>query len=323
MKQEFPSAEVATYTDNKLQKLKQELKSLEQKFQSLSEQKIEYLEDIDDFNLLHSIKLGPLVQKIFELKEQILKEALKNSKKLTPEEEKIAELKRKIRKLRKEMKTTLENSERYHKIIQEYTKLKKRLDKLQDQLRRKEQKEQFENGNRVEDDKIKKRYEEIKSDFEDFNKEYEEVKQSLDDKCEIDAEEAKELKKLYKKASRICHPDLVIDEYKSQATEIMKSLNEAKSNNNITKVREILSDIENGIIFKTQSDSISNLKILEKKIEEFLQSIENLENDIKEIQDDEIFIEIQNIDNMNEYFKLKREELEEEYEYIKKNRVVN
>jgi hypothetical protein len=47
----------------------------------------------------------------------------------------------------------------------------------------------------------------------------------------LNIEEKKELKRLWKKASKMSDPDIVNNNLKDKANEIMKSLNEAYSNN--------------------------------------------------------------------------------------------
>ena len=55
---------VVEYIDTEVQSLKLELKSLENKLQTLSEQKIEYLNDIEEFNTLYNLHLGELLKDI-------------------------------------------------------------------------------------------------------------------------------------------------------------------------------------------------------------------------------------------------------------------
>ena len=51
---------IIKYTDTELQSLKEELLKLEIKLQSLSDEKNEYLRDIEDFNLQYNLYLEML-----------------------------------------------------------------------------------------------------------------------------------------------------------------------------------------------------------------------------------------------------------------------
>ncbi len=322
MIQEQINTDIGVYLNIELKKLKQRLKSLEQKIQKLSLQKTEYLNDIDEFNILHSIHLGNIIQKTYILKQNLLEKFIKDSKNSNIIKTKISEIKKKIRALKKEMKSTLENSARYCEIIEEYTDLYEILEKLEDRFSNINKKDNLSNDNREDDDKIHKMYENLKSEYESFSKEYEDIQESLDDTCDISSDEKEDLTKLRNKAAKLCHPDLVADEFKAQANEIMQSLNEAYSNRDISRVKEILKDIECGTIFAVQSDTIDDEELLKVKIDELFNHIEKLHDDIYEIKHDGTFITIQSIDDMDIYFKNQKKELEENYAYIKKNKII-
>ena len=68
---------IIKYTDTELQSLKEELLKLEIKLQSLSDEKNEYLRDIEDFNLQYKyieelyLKYPELAPQYFKLKNKI------------------------------------------------------------------------------------------------------------------------------------------------------------------------------------------------------------------------------------------------------------
>ena len=71
---------MALYVDSEVQGLKLELKALEKKLQNLTELRDEYLNDIEEFNTLYSLKLGSIIQKILRVTTQIFEEAIKKNK---------------------------------------------------------------------------------------------------------------------------------------------------------------------------------------------------------------------------------------------------
>jgi len=56
----------------------------------------------------------------------------------------------------------------------------------------------------------------------------------------------KELKKLWKEASKLCHPDLVQEEYKVEASRTMQKLNAYYSDGNLEAIQNILNRLKKG-----------------------------------------------------------------------------
>ena len=72
----------------------------------------------------------------------------------------------------------------------------------------------------------------------------------------MDDEKQNELRKNYRKATKLCHPDKVTDEQKELATKMFTDLKNAYDNNNLEKLNKILSELERGI-FKSQGNTIT------------------------------------------------------------------
>ena len=140
----------------------------------------------------------------------------------------------------------------------------------------------------------------------------ENIKEKQSDRFELKDEDIKELKIMWKKACRLCHPDIVTDELKEKANEIMQSLNHAYSRRDINKVKQILLNLENGLVFEVSSDKIDNKEILKSKIEEFRQSIIHIQEEIENIKSDDTFKTISNLENWDEYFEELKNELKVE-----------
>lgn len=68
---------------------------------------------------------------------------------------------------------------------------------------------------------------------------------------QLSKSEEKELKELYRKASKLCHPDIVPPEQKKEAEDIFKELNHYYSNKNIFQVRKILLKLKSRDILGT------------------------------------------------------------------------
>ena len=158
-------------------------------------------------------------------------------------------------------------------------------------------------------------YTEFKRDSQEFNEENKEI--ISEDRKELDEEEKKELKKLFRRASKLCHPDLVSDDLREKATEIMKELNDAYSKRDINKVRDILSSLESGNDFKVFSDTIEDKGLLKSKIVEIKEMLKQREEELQEIKDDEVVKIMSEHKDLKVYFEELKKQLEEEYENLK------
>jgi len=308
---------VVVFEDAELKALRLELKALEEQYNKLNAQKQEYLSEIEEFNTLYSIKLGGIIQQILKLKKELLKKEVEKNKQKYEEDKKVfQETKENVDEIEKtidELKDILdeidEDDENYDEILKTYEELQEELARLKEELKEQQEK--------LEDESIKDEYEEAKKYYEEFSNEYENIQEAYKDSFSLSKEEKKELKQLWKKASRLCHPDLVVDELKEQATQIMQQLNEAYNKKDLEQVRKIYISLENGIAFEMASDKIDNKEILKAKIDEIRFSIEKLTNEIEEIKEDETFKTIQNLDDWDEYFENIKTELEKELDGLK------
>ena len=319
---------VVEYIDTEVQSLKLELKSLENKLQTLSEQKIEYLNDIEEFNTLYNLHLGELLKDILNLKKEILyKQTIKQQEKRKKYEddievfnstkENIEEIKQTIEEFKKVLEDIDEDNENYDEIFATYKELQEELGKLE-----KEIEEQEESLSKIKEelevDEIFREYEEVKKQYEQFHQNYEDIKQQQSDVFDITNEQKSELKKLWKKACKLCHPDIVIDKFKEKAHEIMQALNDAYSKKDIVKVQEILSNLENGLTFEIESDNINDKELLKEKIKQYKKNILVLENEIEDLKHDETYQTIQEIDDVDLYFEELKSELQSEKDKLEK-----
>ena len=311
---------VVKYIDTEAQGLKLELKTLELKFQELVEQKTEYLNDIEEFNREYNLHLGDLIKDILNLKKEILyKKTIKQQKEkkkyqediqtFQNTKETIVELKSTISELEDALDSIDENDENYKELSEAYNELKEELEKLEDELELQE-KELEKTKEFIEDDTIEQEYEEVKSHYEEFENEYKHTKESFENSIQLNEDDKKELKSLYKKAARLCHPDIVPDELKEKAHDLMQKLNEAYSQKDISKVKEILYSLQNGTSFEVSSETIEDKELLKIKIKEYLKNIESIKTEIEEIKEDVTYQTILEIDDWDEYFKNLKDEFE-------------
>ncbi len=312
---------LVVYEDGELQGLKLELKALERKLQELSARRDEYLSEIHDFNLQYHLRLGEAIQKILKLKEHLLQSATQKKKKAFEElNEAYREKKRtydaqrkKVSDLESELEAMDEFDARYDDL---YEELKQRREALSEEEERvnEARKEAKEAKEAYEEDEATREYEEAKEDSESFDKEYKEAKE--EEQIDLSDEEKIELKKAYRSASRLCHPDLVSVELKEQAHATMQQLNGAYNKHDLKMVKEILVLLESGRGFDIASDSITDAEQLKEKIIDVKVRIHETEEEIEEIQDNEVFAILQEHEDIHEYFDRMESRLHEEYERL-------
>ena len=319
---------IALHVDKELQSLKLELKYLENKVQILIEQKRDYLNKIDEFNKEYNLRLGELIKDILNFKKEILyKKTIKkqkakelhaaNAKTIKETKETVDELAKTIIELEEALEDIDKSDENYDEIYTAYTQLKKELEQLEEELANQE--EVLKNIEKeIGEDEAFQAYKDAQSDYEKFENDYERIKQCEENRLQLSAEENAKLKKLYKKAARLCHPDIVPDKLKEKAHMLIQALNSAYNKKDLAEVARILVLIESGSGFIAASDAIDDKELLRAKIEEHKQSIAQLKKEIKEIKNDEIYLTIEALESWDEYFKELEDDLKKEKERLEK-----
>jgi len=156
---------------------------------------------------------------------------------------------------------------------------------------------------------------EAQKDYENFHREYEAKTEAT--LVELSDADQKTLKSAYRKASTLCHPDKVSDEFKEQAGEIFKQLNDAYQAKNLSSVNEILSALQSQNGFSAFSDTISSIEKLRLRMAEVREKIAVIKNDLATIKRDETYQLIEAITDWNVYFNDTKSNLEKELVKLK------
>lgn len=242
-------SKLEVWEDPKVKGLKVELSILEKELNALSENKNEYLTEINAFNAQYYAKLGAIVEEILRLKKDMAQRA-------------------------------------------------------------------YDKG-----EINKEEFEAFKEEHESFYKEA--VSQSKEQPNILSDEDEKKLKKAYRKASRLTHPDVVADAFKEEATKIFVALNEAYKRKDLTKVEEILRGLESGVAFAYASDEINDVEVLREKSEILRTKIEELKEELEVLKESETYVVISSTADLESYFLELRDglvyERDEMREALKKN----
>lgn len=159
---------------------------------------------------------------------------------------------------------------------------------------------------------------EAEKDFNDYNQEYE---ISKNEKIAVlTEEEQKEIKQKYRKASKLCHPDVVSDEQKELAEKLFAELNAAYERNDLKRVMEILENLEKGDFFVSKSDTISEKQLMKAEIGKIRLRIKELQKQVDEIKESEAFKTVSSITDWDNYFTQAKEKLAEQVKGLENGR---
>jgi len=164
----------------------------------------------------------------------------------------------------------------------------------------------------------KTKYEEASNDEKQYREQFDaEKKKEIN---ELSDEQKLVLKKLFRKATVLCHPDKFANEpieIQREAEEIFKKLNEANAKNDLDAVSKILSNLEKGILTANKGENLTDLDKLRATIIKLREKVTILETEIITIKESETLKMIQSITDWNEYFNRMKEKLLREFELLK------
>jgi hypothetical protein len=166
--------------------------------------------------------------------------------------------------------------------------------------------------------KDKEKYEEAEKDEKEYSEQFEFEKEK--DVFNLSEDEKKELTSSYRKAAILCHPDKFSQappEVQKQAEELMIELSIAKDKKDLHRVKEILSDLEKGIISAKKIDDNSDKLKLKYLVNKLREKIKKLEDDIVNIKLSEEFKLIREIEDWGAYFSNVKEQISNEIEILK------
>jgi hypothetical protein len=148
---------------------------------------------------------------------------------------------------------------------------------------------------------------EAEEDYKNYSEEFETSKNEKI--AELTEEELIEIKKKYRKASKLCHPDVVSEDQKELADKLFTELNAAYERNDLEKVKEILENLEKGNFFVSKSDAINEKQLMKTEIEKLKMRISELQQEMQLIKESDAYKTISSINDWDEYFIITKDKL--------------
>lgn len=125
-----------------------------------------------------------------------------------------------------------------------------------------------------------------REEFERDKAQSEEAQAAEPPAAELDADEEERLKKAYRRACHLCHPDRVAAEFKAQAEALFKELGAAHKRKDVAAVERYLAQLQRGV-FTAASEALTDREALQARIAELRASIDALNAEIAAIAADE------------------------------------
>lgn len=162
----------------------------------------------------------------------------------------------------------------------------------------------------------KNEYREAKSDYEEFCSDH---KKTIDQKLlQISEEEKQELKTLFRASSKMCHPDMVSPEFKSQAKKLFAKLCEANQENDLSQVKAIHHQLELGIL-ATASTQDHDPEALQELISILTGKINDITGILYARKTSDIYKQIHAITDWDNYFRELKQQLHDTLKNIEAN----
>lgn len=115
-------------------------------------------------------------------------------------------------------------------------------------------------------------------------------------------EEHRALKAMFRKASKLCHPDLIADEFKAEASLTFIELKAAYKQNNLQRVKEIWQVLEQGERLTQKPELIRDKDQLQAEVNYLGSRIQVMHQEIAQLKQSKAYQKLVNMDDWDDYF---------------------
>ncbi|KAF1369907.1 MAG: DNA repair protein [Yokenella regensburgei] len=116
-------------------------------------------------------------------------------------------------------------------------------------------------------------------------------------------EDRQELKRLWRQASKLCHPDLVDDTLKAEANEMMAQLNQARQRGDLPTIRNLLARLMREHEPMMASERLNDLTLLLRKISAIQQQIASLQAEMLTLEKEKSWLLVSTLADPQAYFR--------------------
>ncbi|HGN9370371.1 TPA: DnaJ family molecular chaperone [Citrobacter pasteurii] len=278
---------VSTWQDPGIAASKLELKALETQLRDLIDKRNTRIQILDDFNDLYHLRLGPLMSRILELRKQLAASAQRRQEAERKRREKdyqscqhyisqavdqLAKLKQHWVNLSSDSRESVETRQRIQQQTELITALLAEIRELENDF------------SRQDDSATRQAQEEASHEYDEYQEQQQDAQHRYTRDQRLSTDERNELKRLWRQASRLCHPDVVADDLKEKAHQMMVQLNQARQNADLAAVRALLTQLQTGLEPMMASDRLNDLQHLRSKIQQLREQINALLKEIRDLE---------------------------------------
>ncbi|WP_171922295.1 DnaJ family molecular chaperone [Salmonella bongori] len=296
---------LSTWQDPSVAASKLELKALEAQLRDLIDKRNARVQILDDFNDLYHLRLGPLMNRILELRQQLAVSMQRKQEAELKRREKdyqscLQYISRAVDQLAtlKQQWVVLNTASReavgFRQRIQQQTEL---ITALLAEIR--ELEESFSHQN---NSASRQAQENAEQEYHQYREQQQEAQFRYARDQRLSADERSELKRLWRQASRLCHPDVVADELKEKAHQMMVQLNQARQNADLVTIRTLLTQLQSGLEPMMASDRLNNLEHLRNKIRQLRPQIDALLKEITQLETENAWRLASSVTDKEAYF---------------------
>ena len=237
---------VVQWQDPQVAASKLELKALEERLRDLIDRRNARVQQLDEFNDLYFSRLGPLMQQILALRKTLAELNLRRQQ---------AEARRREEDYRRCQHYMAQAVEVLATLTQRWRDLP--ADSVQAAEARKHLEQQsnlianllaealeLESGLTREEEPARQARDEANEEYEKYREQHHDAEVRLRKGKHLSQEDQNELKRLWRQASKLCHPDLVADDLKEEANAMMVQLNQAKQRGDVKAIRSLVARLQ-------------------------------------------------------------------------------
>ncbi|WP_407440148.1 DNA repair protein [Lelliottia sp.] len=294
---------------------KLELKALEERLRDLIDRRNARVQQLDEFNDLYFSRLGPLMSQILQLRKTLAELNLRRQQ---------AEARRREEDYRRCQQYMSQAVEVLATLTQRWRELpadsvqatdaRKLLQQQSDLIANLlAEAQELEMGltREEEEEPARQARDEANEEYEKYREQHHDAEVRLRKGKALSEEDQNELKRLWRQASKLCHPDLVADDLKDEANTMMVQLNQAKQRGDVKAIRSLVARLQQGFEPIMASDRLNDLERIRKKMAQVREQIDTLVSELAELEKEESWLLVSTLNNMESYFTQQEKALRE------------
>ncbi|ABP62181.1 DNA repair ATPase [Enterobacter sp. 638] len=294
---------------------KLELRALEERLRDLIDRRNARVQQLDEFNDLYFSRLGPLMSQILQLRKTLAELNLRRQQAEARRREEdyrrcqqymsqAVEVLATLTQRWRELPADSVQAADARKLLQQQSDLIANLLAEAQELERGLTREE-------EEEPARQARDEANEEYEKYREQHHDAEVRLRKGKALSEEDQNELKRLWRQASKLCHPDLVADDLKDEANTMMVQLNQAKQRGDVKAIRSLVARLQQGFEPIMASDRLNDLERIRKKMAQVREQIDTLVSELAELEKEESWLLVSTLNNMESYFTQQEKALRE------------